>query len=51
MNYYRIIFKGLIIEGLIIIIIIIKVFGGIDIIIIKGFGGVITLIKTSLKPH
>ena len=42
--------KGLIIKGLIIIIII-KGFGGINIIIIKGFGGVITLIKTSLKPH
>ena len=50
-NYYQIIIKGLIIKGLMIIIIIIKGFGGINIIIIKGFGGVITLIKTSLKPH
>ena len=39
-NYYQIIIKGLIIKGLMIIIIImiIKGFGGINIIIIKGFG-------------
>ena len=52
MNYYQIIIKGVIIKGLIIIIIIIiKGLGGINITIIKGFGGVITLMKTSLKPH
>ena len=43
------IIKGLIIEGLIIIIImiIIEGFWVINIIISKGFGGLITLIKTS----
>jgi len=48
-NYYQITIKGLIITGLMIIII--KGFWGINITIIKGFRGVITLIKTSLKPH
>ena len=43
--------KGLITKGLMkIMIITIKGFGVINI-IIKVFGGVITLIKTSLKPH
>ena len=46
------IIKGLIIEGLMMTtIIIIKGFGGINIIIIKGFVVIITLTKTSLKPH